>query len=356
MSSVSTFPTSGSKLTQEIHFASWAISGLSVVKLLLTLFLALMFSTNALSQEAQSLDLNVLPSTEGAVSPEQSSTNHDGDFLENTLDEHNTNVSTDGEKPAPKRFLELILASGWIGLVLAIASIFAATLTIRFSFTLRRVFFVSNDLSEEVSKSLMRGDINAALLATKTAESLLSQILRKCLAESDRGWEAIEKTLEDSSASLYAQLLRKTEPLSIVGNVAPMLGLLGTVMGMVSTFGELSVDDGTGRNLANGIYFALVTTVAGLLVAIPSLVAHSLLNSRLDKLISEMTECAELALSPLKRYNSPQLQSQTSTKFPSSTSSNGPSNPRQSLEPALFSQGTESPKSLPLRKRGQSNS
>lgn len=361
MSSFPIFPTSGSKLTQEIHFVFRAIRGLSVVKILLTLFLALMFSANALAQDApSSLDLNVLPSAEGDLSPDRrtvkNESGYDEALPEKTPVERNNNTPAGGEQPAPKRFLELILASGWIGLTLAIASMFAATLTIKFSFTLRRVFFVSKQLSEEVSNSLMRGDVNSALLATKNSESLLSQILQKCIAESDRGWEAVEKELEDSCASLNANLMRKTEPLSIVGNVAPMLGLLGTVMGMVSTFGELAVDDGTGRNLANGIYFALVTTVAGLLVAIPSLVAHSLLNSRLDKLINEMSECAESALSPLKRYNSPQLRNQTTSSTSSPTSSPSASTPRQSLDPVLFSRGTESSKSSPLRKREQVNS
>lgn len=328
----------------------------SFIKFLLPLFLVLLFSTSALSQDAsQGLDLNVLPSSEETVYPAASASNEVeesfGDLSEPLLGEQNVNASAESETPAPKKFFDLVLASGWIGLVLAIASIFAATLTINFSFTLRRAFFVSNELSEEVSKSLTRGDTNAAFLATKTSDSLLSQILQKCLAESDRGWEAVEKTLEDSSSSLYAKLLRKTEPLSIVGNVAPMLGLLGTVMGMVTTFGELAVDDGTGRNLANGIYFALVTTVAGLLVAIPSLVAHSLLNSRMDRLINEMTECAESALSPLKRSHSPQLRNQTSPNVNLSASSHSASNSRPSLDSGLFPHGADSMKSLPLRKR-----
>ena len=80
-----------------------------------------------------------------------------------------------------------------------------------------------------------------------------------------------------------------------------MLGLLGTVLGMVSTFGELAVSDGSGRNLANGIYFALVTTVEGLIVAIPVLVARAWLNARIADRVSDSVQKLDAIFEPAKR-------------------------------------------------------
>ncbi|MBR2002911.1 MAG: MotA/TolQ/ExbB proton channel family protein, partial [Thermoguttaceae bacterium] len=135
------------------------------------------------------------------------------------------------------------------------------------------------------------------------------------LRETDRGWAAVEKGLEDAVAEETAAFYRRTEPLATIGNVAPMLGLLGTVVGMVSTFGELAVADGSGRNLAGGIYFALVTTVDGLLVAIPVLVAHSVLNARGAARFAELVQRLDRLFASSKRLLTPE-NSGSSTQSP----------------------------------------
>ena len=201
-------------------------------------------------------------------------------------------------------FFELAKASGWIGVVLLALSIVAVTIIIRLCFTLRISNFIPNQLKQNISQSLIRGDMQSALDAAATFPSYAGRVLAVGLRESHRGWNAVEKAIEDSASSTSAKLYRATEPLSLIGNVAPMLGLLGTVMGMVSTFGKLAVADGSGRNLANGIYFALVTTVEGLLVAIPVLVSHSLINARLASLISEANDEIFRLLEPLRQSTS----------------------------------------------------
>ncbi len=211
--------------------------------------------------------------------------------------EKNTTSSSAG---SGVQFFELVRASGWIGVILLLLSILAVTIVIRLCFTLTLSSFLPEQLKQNVSQSLSRGDTQSALDAAATFPSYLGSVLTVSLRESHRGWNAVEKAMEDSATSLSAKLYRATEPLSLIGNVAPMLGLLGTVMGMVSTFGELAVADGSGRNLANGIYFALVTTVEGLLVAIPVLVAHSLINARLASLISDANDEIFTLLEPLR--------------------------------------------------------
>ena len=82
-----------------------------------------------------------------------------------------------------------------------------------------------------------------------------------------------------------------------------MLGLLGTVIGMILAFREVAATEGaaTAAELAGGIYQALVTTVAGLLVAIPSLGAYAVLRNRVDAMLAEVTQQADVATLPLKR-------------------------------------------------------
>ncbi len=216
---------------------------------------------------------------------------------------------------------QLVAASGWIGVILLVASIVAVTLIIRLLLTVRRVVFIPLDVKEKLADHIGRGDYEGALNIALHSESFLARVASFGLAEADRGWNAIEKALEDAAAEETAKIYRKTELLATIGNVAPMLGLLGTVLGMVSTFGELAVSDDSGRNLANGIYFALVTTVDGLIVAIPVLVARSLINAKIASLVSETVETLNRVFAPLKR----EIQAERTSLAPEKTASSSPS-------------------------------
>ena len=123
------------------------------------------------------------------------------------------------------------------------------------------------------------------------------------LAEIDGGWSAVEKALEDALAEQSARLFRKIEYLSVIGNIAPMIGLLGTVIGMIIAFQRVASTQGTAGapELADGSYQALVTTVGGLIVAIPSLAAFAIMRNRVDQLVAEAAYMAQHVFTPLKR-------------------------------------------------------
>src|SRR5439155_6392150 len=95
----------------------------------------------------------------------------------------------------------------------------------------------------------------------------------------------------------------RIEYLNVIGNIAPMVGLLGTVTGMLLAFKQVADTEGSAgaAQLADGIYQALVTTVVGLIIAIPSLGAFALFRSRVDQLVAEAAYAALHALSPLKQ-------------------------------------------------------
>src|SRR5262249_9921943 len=120
--------------------------------------------------------------------------------------------------------------------------------------------------------------------------------------ESSGGWGEIEKAMEESLAEQAARLFRRVEYLHVIGNIAPMVGLLGTVTGMLLAFKQVADTEGNAgaAQLADGIDQALVTTVFGLIIAIPSLAAFALMRSRVDELVAEGAYAALHALSPLK--------------------------------------------------------
>jgi biopolymer transport protein ExbB len=114
--------------------------------------------------------------------------------------------------------------------------------------------------------------------------------------------------MEDASQEQAARLFRKVEYLALIGNVAPMLGLLGTVYGLVLAFKRVAETQGTAlaADLADGIYLALITTVMGLVVAIPALSAYAIFRSRIEQLASEVNVIAEHTFLNYKRSRASQ--------------------------------------------------
>lgn len=202
--------------------------------------------------------------------------------------------------------LNVILSGGLVGLLiiglLAVLSLAAAALAVEHLLSIRREVLIPADLSEQVREKIVDNDLSAAQHACALQPSALSVVLRAGLADAPLGWPAVEKAMEEMLAEQSARLLRKIDYLSVIGNIAPMVGLLGTVVGMIFAFQEVADSDGAARaaDLASGIYQALVTTVGGLVVAIPSLTAYAVFRNRIDALIAETGYAAQHATAPLK--------------------------------------------------------
>ena len=222
------------------------------------------------------------------------------------------NGATPPAEPEAPSFFQIVFSGGWIGTVIVLTlvalSITAAALTIEHAMTIREKVLIPDGLSERVREQLGGGNLVAADQICQTKPSLLSFVLRAGFAEVDGGWSAVEKALEDATAEQAARLFRKIEFLSVIGNIAPMVGLLGTVTGMILAFQEVAASQGAARasELAEGIYQALVTTVGGLVVAIPCLAAFAIFRNRVDQLVAEAAYQVQHAVAPLKRGRSRQ--------------------------------------------------
>ncbi len=204
-------------------------------------------------------------------------------------------------------WISVIFSGGPIGmviiLVLAGLSLVSVYLVIDQILTLRHAELMPVGLGEEVRQSLIQGDSETAAEACRQKPSLLSFVLLNGIGELPYGWNSVEKALEDSLAEQSARLYRKAEYLSVIGNIAPMVGLLGTVLGMILAFQRVAESQGTASasDLAEGIYQALITTVGGLIVAIPSLGAFAILRNRLDQLIAEAATISQHVFAPLRK-------------------------------------------------------
>lgn len=200
--------------------------------------------------------------------------------------------------------LEIIASGGLVGLVIFLLSVTAVAFAVKYFLDLQRKKIVPEKLAEDLRELLANGQLQAASELCQANPCPLSSIVRMGLLENDGDWDDIEKTLEDGIAEQAAKLFRKIEILSVIGNLAPMLGLLGTVLGMITAFQQIAATQGSaqGPELARGIYQALVTTVEGLLVAIPCIGIFAFFRNRIDQFMAELTSRTQAIFLPLKRY------------------------------------------------------
>lgn len=177
----------------------------------------------------------------------------------------------------------LLLSIASLGLIGAMASLN------------RRERILPQKLSSDVGKMLSRQDEHGALLRVKRDESYFALIMRAALLESAHGHDAMVRALERSSEEHTTARLRRVETLNIIGAVSPMIGLFGTVYGMILAFQEIVAAGGSPEpvGLAAGIGTALTTTFWGLVVAIPALAGYAFVRNMIDGLTAEASLVAE---------------------------------------------------------------
>jgi biopolymer transport protein ExbB len=217
----------------------------------------------------------------------------------------------DADKKAPQGFFQIVFSGGPIGILIMLVligmSLTMVYLVFENALSIRRKELLPEGLTDQVRNLTSAGRTTEAIEACRAKPSLLAFVLAHGLAEADSDWTQIEKALEDAVAEQSSRLLRKVEYLSVLGNIGPMVGLLGTVVGMLLAFREVAETAGKAgaAQLAEGIYQALVTTVVGLMIAIPALGAFAIFRNRVDQFIAEASYAALHALAPLKLRRQP---------------------------------------------------
>ena len=197
---------------------------------------------------------------------------------------------------------ELIDAGGLVGLVILALSVAMVALIVQQILSVRRGRLVPRGLAAEAHGLIARRRFREAAELGQRRGGLLGRLVSAGAAEADRGYEAAEKAMEDAAAEEAARLTRRAEYLSVIATVAPMLGLLGTVWGMMLAFSQFSAKANPQvSELAPGIFRALVTTLLGLGVAVPAVASFALLRNRIDELVAEAAGVAEHVFGELRR-------------------------------------------------------
>lgn len=197
---------------------------------------------------------------------------------------------------------EMLAAGGTIGYIIMGFSFIMVALIIDHLMNIRRSILIPPGLAEEIHRCLAERKIEEAKKYCEQHPGFLSRVLFSGLDEVGLGYTSIEKAMEDAAVEQSARLFRRIEHLSVISALAPMLGLMGTVWGMILAFLEFEQKANPQvSELAPGIYRALITTLQGLGVAIPSLAAFSFFRNRIDELVAEGTLMAQHVFADYRR-------------------------------------------------------
>jgi len=187
--------------------------------------------------------------------------------------------------------IELIVKGGVFMYPIIFCSIVALAVFIERIFLLRRKKIIPDDFVRQVEELIKKEKFSEAVFLCQSNISSISKIFLAGLKNARKGMWLVKEAIEERGSREALILEKHVSILATIANLTPLLGLLGTVSGMIKTFKVISVQGiGNPAPLAGGIAEALITTAAGLSIAIPTLVGHRFLKDKANTLVFEMEE------------------------------------------------------------------
>lgn len=197
--------------------------------------------------------------------------------------------------------MELIQKSGPVFYPLALCSLIAVAVTIERLIALRRSRLLPSQIIDLVEAIQPGKDLSLALEICRRNPGVLSDVMRAGLENADQEWDVMRDAVIDAGREGAPAIERHLFWLQTVAQASPLLGLLGTVFGMIQMFSAVSLSGlGDPQVLSDGISVAMLTTAEGLCIGIPALVAYNYLSSRSQVMIGEIEVCASRLVSRLR--------------------------------------------------------
>jgi biopolymer transport protein ExbB len=185
--------------------------------------------------------------------------------------------------------IDLLVAGGWVMPLIVACSVVALSISIERYLALDRSKVAPSHLLATVWRDLKQGELNAQKLAQLRTNSPLGAILAAGIANRGQGRDVMKESISEAASHVVHDLEKYLNSLGTVAAIAPLLGLLGTVVGMIDVFTQITtVGTGNANALAGGISEALLTTAAGLIVAIPALVMHRYFTGLIDTIVVDL--------------------------------------------------------------------
>ncbi len=212
---------------------------------------------------------------------------------------------TTPEGSVNRAFDHYVVRGGWITwAVLIPLSVTALAFAVLYSVTISRRGLIPPVTVQRLGEYFEKGAYTDAVKYSSEDQSVLSYVVYSGLVEARNGYPAMERAMEEAIDEQAARLSRKIEYLNIIGNVAPMVGLFGTVHGIIGMFISIADEGGIAvmESISDDLGTALVATFWGLLVAIPSLTVFGLLRNRIEVLLAETALTADRLMTVFKPH------------------------------------------------------
>ncbi|MXV16288.1 MotA/TolQ/ExbB proton channel family protein [Hufsiella ginkgonis] len=187
------------------------------------------------------------------------------------------------------RFIDLLMKGGWVMLPIALIAFIGLVIFIERYLTIRKASRDESNLMLQVKQSILSGKLDAAIAICRNSNTPLGRMLQKGLLRIGRPIKDIEAAIENVGKLEVSKLEKNISILGIIAGIAPMLGFVGTIIGVITIFHDVSIkgliEIGT---VSGGLYTKMITSAAGLIVGIVSYVLYHILNIMVDRIILRM--------------------------------------------------------------------
>ena len=200
-------------------------------------------------------------------------------------------------------FHVLMVECGTIGWILWAMSVLTLAIMVQYFISIRRDNIMPGVVLGQIRDLFDEKQYGEAIEISADEPSFLSYVVHAGLSDASHGYPAMERAMEEAAEERTTKYLRQIEWLNLIGNISPMLGLFGTVWGMILAFQTLAnSSSGTAdpSELSGSIGVALVTTLLGLAIAIPALAVYAIMRNRVDSLTSEAMVAAQDLISTFR--------------------------------------------------------
>ena len=187
---------------------------------------------------------------------------------------------------------DIIIAAGWPIWPLIATSVFGVAIILERFWSLRESYVIPQNLMEDVKKLVGSGSIKRDAVEALRANSPLGVIMAVAIENQNSSLEIIKDSIEEAGSQESYKLERYLGALSTISTVAPLLGLFGTIIGMVELFSSFTSSGHDVAVFARGISIALYNTAGGIVVAVPAMIAFRFFRSKVDHLVNEMEQQA----------------------------------------------------------------
>lgn len=197
--------------------------------------------------------------------------------------------STPAPTPEQLNLLQLIMKGGWVMIPIFILSVMGFYIFFERYFTLRKASKNEATLMMQVRELIKQGNLQTALSLCKQSNSPIGRMLQKGLLRIGKPIKEIEGAIENVGKIEVAKLEKNISVLGIIAGIAPMLGFVGTISGVIKIFYNISLSDNISIGIiAGGLYEKMITSAAGLIVGIIAYIGHHVLNLMVDKIILKL--------------------------------------------------------------------